>query len=60
MMNNPIRTTVLFVLLLTFTARATAQQGLQIAAVFQKYGKQKGVTMVELSKEVLDAYRMNL
>ena len=39
MMNNPIRTTVLFVLLLTFTARATAQQGLQIAAVFQKYGK---------------------
>lgn len=59
MMNNFIRT-ALFVLLLTFAASAAAQQGLQIATVFQKYGKQKGVTMVELSKEVLDAYQMNL
>lgn len=59
MMNKFIRT-ALFVLLLTFAASAAAQQGLQIATVFQKYGKQKGVTMVELSKEVLDAYQMNL
>lgn len=59
MMNNFIRT-ALFVLLLTFATNAAAQQGLQIATVFQKYGKQKGVTMVELSKEVLDAYQMNL
>lgn len=59
MMNKFIRTTLL-VLLLTFAANAAAQQGLQIANVFQKYGKQKGVTMVELSKEVLDAYQMNL
>lgn len=59
MMNKFIRT-ALFVLLLTFAANAAAQQGLQIATVFQKYGKQKGVTMVELSKEVLDAYQMNL
>lgn len=59
MMNKFIRTALL-VLLLAFAAHATAQQGLQIATVFQKYGKQKGVTMVELSKEVLDAYQMNL
>ena len=48
MMNKIIRTT-LIALLLTFAAHAAAQQGLQIATVFQKYGKQKGVTMVELS-----------
>ena len=47
MMNKIIRTT-LIALLLTFAAHAAAQQGLQIATVFQKYGKQKGVTMVEL------------
>ena len=45
MMNKIIRTT-LITLLLTFAAHAAAQQGLQIATVFQKYGKQKGVTMV--------------
>lgn len=59
MMNKFIRTALL-VLLLAFATHAVAQQGLQIATVFQKYGKQKGVTMVELSKEVLDAYQMNL
>ena len=53
MMNKIIRTT-LIALLLTFAAHAAAQQGLQIATVFQKYGKQKGVTMVELSNEMLD------
>lgn len=41
MMNKIIRTT-LITLLLTFAAHAAAQQGLQIATVFQKYGKQKG------------------
>ncbi|QIU97526.1 DUF6108 family protein [Bacteroides faecium] len=58
-MNKFIRTALL-ILLLAFATHAAAQQGLQIATVFQKYGKQKGVTMVELSKEVLDAYQMNL
>ena len=38
MMNKIIRTT-LIALLLTFAAHAAAQQGLQIATVFQKYGK---------------------
>ena len=47
MMNKIIRTT-LIALLLTFAAHAAAQQGLQIATVFQKYGKQKGVTMVRM------------
>lgn len=59
-MMNTFTRTALFILLFTFAANAAAQQGLQIATVFKKYGKQKGVTMVELSKEVLDAYQMSL
>ena len=59
MMNKIIRT-ALFVLLLIFTTDVAAQNGLQIASVFQKYGRQKGVTMVELSNEMLDAYQMTL
>ena len=59
MMNKIIRTT-LIALLLTFAAHAAAQQGLQIATIFQKYGKQKGVTMVELSNEMLETYQMTL
>lgn len=58
-MNKVIRT-ALITLLLTAAGTAHAQQGLQIASVFQKYGKQKGVTMVELSKEMLDTYQMTL
>lgn len=58
-MNKVIRT-ALIILLLTAIGTAHAQQGLQIASVFQKYGKQKGVTMVELSKEMLDTYQMTL
>ena len=49
------------ILLLTVASgMARAQQGLQIASVFQKYGKQKGVTMVELSNEMLETYQMTL
>lgn len=59
MMNKIIRTT-LTLLLFAFATHAAAQQGLQIANVFQKYGKQKGVTMVELSNEMLEAYQMTL
>lgn len=58
-MNKVIRT-ALIILLLTAAGATHAQQGLQIASVFQKYGKQKGVTMVELSKEMLDTYQMTL
>ena len=45
-MNKVIRTTWIILLLTVSSGMARAQQGLQIASVFQKYGKQKGVTMV--------------
>ena len=52
--------TLLCCLLLLFSTGMYAQKGLQIASVFQKYGKQKGVTMVELSRDMLDSYRIDL
>lgn len=57
-MNKVIRTTWIILLLTVASGMARAQQGLQIASVFQKYGKQKGVTMVELSNEMLETYQM--
>ena len=59
-MNKVIRTTWIILLLTVASGMARAQQGLQIASVFQKYGKQKGVTMVELSNEMLETYQMSL
>ena len=59
-MNKVIRTTWIILLLTVASGMARAQQGLQIASVFQKYGKQKGVTMVELSDEMLETYQMTL
>ena len=59
-MNKVIRTTWIILLLTVTSGMARAQQGLQIASVFQKYGKQKGVTMVELSNEMLETYQMTL
>ncbi|WP_455592610.1 DUF6108 family protein [Bacteroides sp.] len=59
-MNKVIRTSLVVMLLIAAAGTARAQQGLQIATVFQKYGKQKGVTMVELSKEMLETYQMTL
>lgn len=59
-MNKVILTSLVVLLLIVATGTARAQQGLQIATVFQKYGKQKGVTMVELSKEMLETYQMTL
>lgn len=35
------------------------QRGLKIQDVFQRYGKKKNVTMVEMSKEMLDSYHMS-
>ncbi len=55
-----IRTTLVLLLLLVTATGAQAQQGLQIASVFQKYSKQKGVTMVEMSNEILETYQMTL
>ena len=59
-MNKVIRTTWIILLLFVASGMERAQQGLQIASVFQKYGKQKGVTMVELSNEMLETYQMTL
>ena len=59
-MNKVIRTTWIILLLTVASGMARAQQGLQIASVSQKYGKQKGVTMVELSNEMLETYQMTL
>ena len=59
-MNKVISTTWIILLLTVAYGMARAQQGLQIASVFQKYGKQKGVTMVELSNEMLETYQMTL
>ena len=59
-MNEVIRTTWIVLLLTVASGMVRAQQGLQIASVFQKYGKQKGVTMVELSNEMLETYQMTL
>lgn len=59
-MNKVICTTWIILLLTVASGMARAQQGLQIASVFQKYGKQKGVTMVELSNEMLETYQMTL
>ena len=59
-MNKVIRTTWIILLLTVASGMARSQQGLQIASVFQKYGKQKGVTMVELSNEMLETYQMTL
>ena len=59
-MNKVIRTTWIILLLTVASGMARAQQGLQIASVFQKYGKQKGLTLVELSNEMLETYQMTL
>ena len=59
-MNKVIRTTWIVLLLTVASGMVRAQQGLQIASVFQKYGKHKGVTMVELSNEMLETYQMTL
>ena len=59
-MNKVIRTTWIVLLLTVASGMVRAQQGLQIASVFQKYGKQKGVTMVELSNEMLETYQITL
>jgi len=51
-----------FLLLLLSTLSAAtiqAQENLRINSVFEKYGKQKGATMVSLSGEALNNYRLD-
>lgn len=58
-MNRLIRILTITLLLLT-GCRLSAQEDLQIASVFRKYGKERGATMVEFSNEVLETYEMKL
>lgn len=46
------KATILFLLLASLSAGLKAQDGLSISSIFEKYGKEKGVTMVELSKGI--------
>lgn len=48
------------ILMLAVALTASAQEGLNIADVFQHYGKRHGSTMVQLSSDVLKAYEMTL
>lgn len=41
-------------------SKLQAQNDLQISKVFDQYGDQKGVVMVELSEEMLDGFDFNL
>lgn len=59
-MNTVIRTILIILLFFAASAEIKAQEGLHCASVFQKYGKQKGVTMVELSENMLDSYQISL
>jgi hypothetical protein len=59
-----MKTRIRFLLLLLilagcFPLLCQAQSGLRIASIFERYGKQKGVAMVELSTEMLETYGMD-
>jgi len=41
------------------SGQLTAQQDLQIGKVFERYGKKKGVVMVQLTKEMLQEYHFS-
>ena len=51
--------TFLLLLLVMGGTAAQAQENLRINAVFEKYGKQKGATMVALSGKALHHYRLD-
>lgn len=52
----------IFLVLLTafvWIGKSTAQESLRINTIFEKYGKQKGSTMVVLSKQTLENYKLD-
>jgi hypothetical protein len=53
------RLLILFLLLATFGTTVQAQGSLRINRIFEKYGKQKGATMVVLSGKALHNYRLD-
>ncbi|MBK5196021.1 MAG: hypothetical protein JJE08_08355 [Proteiniphilum sp.] len=62
-MRTKMRYTRLLALLLLLTVSAMAihaQEDLRINTIFEKYGKQKGATMVIFSGEALSNYRLNM
>ena len=50
---------IVFLFLSTLSMALYAQDGLQIARLFEKYGEGKNITRVELNGEILEAYRMS-
>lgn len=53
------RLIILFLLLVITGMTVQAQENLRINTVFEKYGKQKGTTMVVLSGKTLNNYRLD-
>ena len=53
-----LRGLCLLSLLICLPVFVQAQEGLQIASLFNKYGEQKDVTRVELNGSILKSYRM--
>lgn len=51
-------TGIVLIVMLMLPVVCPAQTGLNIEKVFQRYGKNKNVTMVELSNEMLETYNM--
>ena len=54
-----LRLLFLHLLLTVSVMTIHAQEGLRIQTIFEQYGKQKGATMVVLSGETLNNYRLN-
>lgn len=58
MKQNALFILILMLLCPTLSEAARTQENLKIKDVFSIYGKRKNVTMVELSKEMLDTYNI--
>lgn len=54
-----LRLFALFLLIILSGAAGQAQENLKINRIFEKYGKQKGSTMVVLSDKALNNYRLD-
>lgn len=50
----------ILILFLALSPSLYAQKDLQISKVFEQYGEKKGVTMVDMTNEMLDGYDFSL
>lgn len=57
---NRLRIILFTVLLMSTSSALKAQQDLSILGIFDKYGKQSGVTMLEVSDELMKDYRIKI